>query len=110
MPPALVSCVAATVSPVATATCYTTNASYLWSFPGGSPASSTSLNPGNITYSTPGNYIITLSVTNDCGTTTQTTTITINPLPVANAGPDKEICSGLSTTIGTPAISGNTYL
>ena len=33
-----------------------TIASYSWTFPGGSPSSSSQQNPGNITYSTPGTY------------------------------------------------------
>jgi extracellular elastinolytic metalloproteinase len=31
------------------------------------------------------------------------------PNPVANAGPDRTICAGSSTTIGTPALPGTTY-
>lgn len=38
-----------------------------------------------------------------------TVKVTVNPLPVANAGPDKTIVAGASTTIGTAAIAGNSY-
>jgi gliding motility-associated-like protein len=37
------------------------------------------------------------------------TTVTVNPLPVANAGPNQTICKGSGVTIGTAAIAGNTY-
>lgn len=37
--------------------------SYAWSFPGGSPASSTSATPPAVTYSTAGSYDVTLTVT-----------------------------------------------
>ncbi|WP_237732261.1 PKD domain-containing protein [Flavobacterium sp. UGB4466] len=46
--------------------------SYLWSFPGATPSSSTSLNPGAVNYANSGNYTVTFSVTNSCGTTTKT--------------------------------------
>lgn len=105
----LTSCELATIAPTAITACFSTNAIYQWSFPGGSPASSTLPVPGNIIYNTAGTYTITLSVTNECGTTTRTSTITITPLPVADAGPDKSICSGSSTTIGSAPVSGNTY-
>ena len=46
-------------------------ASYNWSFPGGLPNSSTLQNPGNIVYSSIGNYNVTLSVANSFGTDTE---------------------------------------
>lgn len=47
-------------------------ATFAWSFPGGSPATSDKVNPV-VTYSTPGNYSVTLKVTNPNGdTSTQT--------------------------------------
>lgn len=35
--------------------------------------------------------------------------VTVNPIPTANTGPSKTICSGESTTIGDLSTSGNTY-
>lgn len=51
----------------------------------------------------------TLTVSNGCGNATNTVTITVNPQPVANTGPNKSICAGDSTTIGTAAVAGVTY-
>ncbi len=46
--------------------------SYLWSFPGASPSTSTDPNPTNICYNTPGNYSVTLIGTNATGSDTLT--------------------------------------
>lgn len=40
---------------------------------------------------------------------TDSITITVNPVPVADAGSDRSICFGQSTTLGIMAISGRTY-
>ena len=60
----------------------------------------------------PGTTNINLEVTpyngSACSDTLQV--MSVNPAPVADAGPDKVIiCYGSSTTVGTPAIAGNTY-
>lgn len=47
--------------------------SYSWSFPGGTPATSTSQNP-TVTYNTPGIYDVTLTISNQWGSKTQTVT------------------------------------
>lgn len=52
----------------------------------------------------------TLTVTNALGcTSTDEVTITVNPLPMANAGLDTAVCEGNTVTIGTAAVTGNTY-
>ncbi len=50
---------------------------YAWSFPGGSPATSTSASPV-VTYSTPGYYDVTLTATNANGSGTITKSLFIN--------------------------------
>jgi subtilisin family serine protease len=40
---------------------------YSWSFPGGEPESSNVATPGNVTYSTPGTFVVTFTVTDDAG-------------------------------------------
>jgi PKD repeat protein len=53
-----------------------------WSFPGGTPSSSTNQNP-LITYNTPGTYSVSLTVTNNNGsnTTTDTDYVTVSSIP-----------------------------
>ncbi len=48
--------------------------SWLWTFEGGSPASSTDQNPQGITYNTPGDFDVTLEVTGSTGTNSFTMT------------------------------------
>jgi PKD repeat protein len=62
-------------------------AAYYWSFPGGTPDTSTSVNPNNICYSAPGMYDVTLIATNVNGTDTLTLPnyITVFPQPPAQS-------------------------
>ncbi len=53
--------------------CYA-GTTYSWSFPGGTPASSTLQTPPAITYNTAGTYNVTLTVTNSNGNNTYTAT------------------------------------
>ena len=72
-----------------------------WTFPGGSPASSTDQNP-SVTYSTSGNYDVTLTVTNSFGTETLTMSqiISVNSLPILSITQSaSEICEGQSVTM-----------
>jgi gliding motility-associated-like protein len=86
---------------------------YLWSFPGGSPASSTSLNPGPIVYpsstTVPVEYSIDLTVTNECGSTIASTyKFTLYPIPkITNTVLEQTICSG-STSI--PVVLTSDYV
>lgn len=92
----------ATISPTASVTnCGSQSPTYLWSFPGGSPATSTDANPVNILYAAPGNYIVTLEVTNECGTTAATKNFTVSPEVTANAGNDITLCNGSTPLAGS---------
>lgn len=72
--------------------------SYSWSFPGGTPATSNQLSPGTINYDAQGDYEVSLTVTNNCGTVTTTQNFSINALPtITNTDTTQTICSGLST-------------
>ncbi|MDI6050670.1 PKD domain-containing protein [Flavobacterium sp. XS2P24] len=85
------------INPTATVpTC--ANATYAWSFPGGTPATSTLAVPGIISYTTAGNHTVSLSVTNECGTTIATDkTFTINPSPTITG--DLFSCVGFTSQL-----------
>ncbi|MFK7833209.1 MAG: PKD domain-containing protein [Winogradskyella sp.] len=72
---------------------------YNWSFPGAVPATSNQLNPGIINYPAVGDYTISFSVTNNCGTTTVTELFSIVEPPVlTNTNVSQIICSGVAST------------
>lgn len=81
--------------------------SWAWTFPSGTPPTSTAQNPGSVCWTTPGNYTVSLTVTNVNGSSTTTQVITVNTPPTANAGVDDTICTGSNTTLN--ATGGTTY-
>lgn len=60
--------------------------SYQWSFPGGTPATFSGMNPPHITYNTSGTYAVTLTVTNSQTSDSETKNayITVNEPPYGN--------------------------
>jgi hypothetical protein len=63
---------------------------YAWTFPGGNPSTSNLANPGSVTYSTPGTYTTTLTVTDSNGQTDPhppTRNITVLSAPTAQWSP-----------------------
>lgn len=81
--------------------------SWLWSFSGATPSSSTLQNPTGIKYTTPGTYSVTLTATNGIGSDDEVKTsyITVNALPTATvtAGGPTTFCDG-----GSVLLSANT--
>ena len=68
---------------------------------------STSANPSiNPTITT--TYTLTETTPGNCSKT-NSVIITVNPLPIANAGSNQTICSGNTANIGAAAVSGDTY-
>jgi gliding motility-associated-like protein len=82
-----------------------TGMTYKWS-PSSGLSSDTVAEP-NASPSVTTTYILTVS--NGTCSNEDTVVVTVLPQPVANAGPDKTICKGDSSTIGTVAISGTAY-
>jgi len=87
--------------------------SWSWTFPGGTPGTSTDQNPV-IVYNTPGVYDVTLAVTNAVTTNTQTFTdyVTVNANPtVSLAGTDVNCtCNGTATATPLTGTSPYTYV
>ena len=67
--------------------------SWLWTFEGGDPATSTEKNPLGILYATSGSYDVTLEATNSSGSNT----LTMPDFMVVNTSPDAPIADSKST-------------
>ena len=83
----------------------TSAANYSWVFPGGSPATSTAQNPGNVTFNTPGMYTVSLTVIDATGNSDPnppTRTITVLPtspdFDITVSPAAQEVVPGGSTT------------
>lgn len=84
--------------------------SWLWTFPGGLPASSTLQNPTNICYNVAGTYDVTLEVTNISGThdTTFVGYITVGSPPTLSTTTTNVSCFGDCDGTGTVNTAGGT--
>ena len=82
--------------------------SWAWTFPGGTPGTSTLQNPTGVTWATAGTKTVTLIATNANGSNTITHTIVISALPtVSTSASATTICSGSTTTL--TGIGATTY-
>ncbi|GAB4140414.1 MAG: hypothetical protein Fur0041_15570 [Bacteroidia bacterium] len=90
-------------------TTFNSSTYYSWNASGGMVVD-TSNNFIDITYPNPGNYSIVMNAINQCGSSTNTYTVTVNPYPVANAGNDTVICSNSPVTLSTPTGTGYSYV
>jgi gliding motility-associated-like protein len=74
--------------------------SWAWTFPSGTPPSSTLQNVNGVVWNIAGTYTVTLTATNGNGSTSSTQVITVNPLPnvTATANPST-ICVGQQSTL-----------
>lgn len=84
--------------------------SWNWTFPGGTPGTSSNQNP-SVTYNTPGTYDVKLVVTNSTGadSVTKTGYITVSALPDAGliSANDDSICSGSAAILDQTGGSGD---
>ncbi|MBX7051261.1 MAG: PKD domain-containing protein [Flavobacteriales bacterium] len=91
---------------------------YTWSFPSGTPASASTLAAPNVTYANPGNYNVTLTAQNSCGTGSDTGVMNVLPAPdvqITASDVDNTICNGQATILtatgaGSYTWSPSTYL
>ncbi len=81
--------------------------SFSWSFPGGTPSTSTDPNP-TVTYSNVGNYNVTLVATNAAGnnSSVETNYITVSPEPIANFTSN---VSGSNITLSNSSLNASSY-
>lgn len=91
--------------------CSLGNTTLTSSAPGGTwtsavPTIATITAGGTVTALTAGSAVITYSVTNSCGTATDTALVTVNPLPAPIEG-GSIICVGVSTSLSSATPSGS---
>ncbi len=82
--------------------------SYVWSFPGGTPSSSTLANP-TVTYNSVGTYNVTLTATNQGGNATSNHPglIQVNAIPVISLSPSPAGCGEPNGSIAASATGGS---
>ncbi len=81
--------------------------SYAWQFPGGTPDTSSAQNP-TVIYNAPGNYNVTLTVTNPLGSHTLTQNNFIQVTPPPNAG-FSATTNGFEATFNNTSQNANSY-
>lgn len=103
-------CENGSISPKATINCFIdANTNYLWTFDGGTPANSSSADPGKVVYKNEGTFNILLSVENECGISTKNASIKVSPTPTITMPPDLILCSGTkSGAINFPVTPAST--
>ncbi len=86
-----------------------TISAYTWTFPGGTPASSTLPSPGSITYSTPGTFVASLTVRDNGGLTSPaaTRTVAVPDFSIAASPSSRSVPAG-STASYTATVAGST--
>lgn len=86
------------------------NATFAWTFDHGTPSSSNQQDPGNINYTDAGSFDITVTLSNECGSATETQKITLYNNPVPTLGPNFEICiSEPPLKLDDPSIPGGEW-
>ncbi|MBL0308752.1 MAG: PKD domain-containing protein [Bacteroidetes bacterium] len=89
--------------------CGSTISGYSWTFQGGTPATASVQNPGNISMTTPGFHLVSVSATSECGVMRIDTSIVVDTIPQAKPGADTSVCGGLPIRIGATLIPGYIY-
>ena len=109
--PILNACGTVTVNPSALVdACSPLAPTYLWTFQGGVPATSTNLNPGPVIFTGAGAHNVSLSVTNECGTINRNIQFTIDTISTADAGPAQNLCgTTITMTAVAPIIGTGTW-
>jgi len=86
-------CGATTFTPAANVTnCGTGILTYSWVIDGGAPI--TTANPGSLTFNTPGIHTVSLTVSNECGSASDTKSFVVNPVPALTIPTNQTFCPG----------------
>lgn len=102
-------CEPSEITPVANVDiCNPGEATYSWTFEGGTPSSSSNPEPGTVFFENPGENLVILEVSSSCGTSLDTVRFNFNLPPEIDAGIDSTICLGESIILsGSSSTPGN---
>ena len=85
---------------------------YAWTFPGGSPPSSSVATPGNVAFSIPGSHVASLTVTDNAGLTNQspaTRTVTVTDFSLSASPSSQLILPSESTSYTVSVAAGPAF-
>lgn len=104
-------CATQCVDPSATVQdCGASITTYAWSFNGGTPNTASTLAPPQICYAIATSSLISLTVTNACGSATDVTTLAVGALPAAPViSTNSPVCAGQILSLSANTIPGLTY-
>jgi len=104
-------CEGQSVSPTASIIdCNDTPTIFNWTFSGSGAPNSNQQTPGAVTYNNDGNFTITFSATNTCGTVNTNTPLVVNEAPVnTNPTVNSPICVGGTAQFDASLVAGATY-
>jgi hypothetical protein len=88
-----------------------TISAYAWTFPGGSPSSSSVASPGTVTYATPGTYVATFRVTDNLGLVSPaaTRTVTVSDFSLSATPSTQTVLPGASTSYTATVTPGSGF-
>lgn len=92
-----------------TSTGTTGGTTYAWTFPSGTPATSTAASPSGVTWTTPGTYNITLTATTAGCPNSITIPITIQPAPTVTITRTHPPCNGGNGTINATGSTAGSF-
>jgi hypothetical protein len=84
---------------------------YAWTFPGGTPASSTQAAPGNVTYATPGTYTASFTARDNGGLTSAPATrrVTVTDFSLSATPASRTVLPGTSTSYTATVTPGTGF-
>lgn len=90
--------------------CGSSITTYAWTFAGGTPANANTLDPPQVCYASATSSLVSLTVTNACGSATDVTTLAVGALPAAPViSTNSPVCAGQILSLSANTVPGLNY-